>query len=245
MRKPLIAANWKMNKTVEESVSFINKFKVLVNNKVEIVICPPFTALEAISKELKGNLKLGAQNIHFEEQGAFTGEISPLMLKEICNYVILGHSERRQFFNEDNELINKKIKSALKNNLKIILCIGENLEQRESNETMNIIENQVNDCLNSISDKEMKNIVIAYEPIWAIGTGKTATPEQAQEVHKNIRQFLEKKFNKNISDSTRILYGGSVKPDNIKELMHQEDIDGALVGGASLDPESFANICNF
>jgi triosephosphate isomerase len=182
--KPLIAANWKMNKDIKEAVSFINKFKNLIKNikNTEIVICAPFTSLSEIKKLIKTtNIKLGAQNMHFEEKGAFTGEISGLMLKDIVEYVILGHSERRQIFHETDDLINKKIESALKNKLKPILCIGETLQQRNNNKTMKIIKNQLKGCLKNVSNDEMKNIVVAYEPVWAIGTGKNATPEQAEE----------------------------------------------------------------
>ena len=244
--KPLIAANWKMNKDIKGAVSFISEFKVLIKNikNVEIVICPPFTSLHEAQKLIKNTkIKLGAQNMHFEKEGAFTGEISPLMLKSIVEYIILGHSERRQYFNDSDVLINKKIKSALENKLKPILCIGETLEQRNNNETMETIKNQLMNCVKNISNEEMKNIVIAYEPIWAIGTGKNATPEQAEEVHKFIRGLLTDIHNKNISKNIRIIYGGSVKPNNIEELMAMKNINGALVGGASLDAKSFADIC--
>ena len=244
--KPLIAANWKMNKDIKEAVSFISEFKVLIKNikNVEIVICPPFTSLHEAQKLIKNTkIKLGAQNMHFEKEGAFTGEISPLMLKSIVEYIILGHSERRQYFNDSDVLINKKIKSALENKLKPILCIGETLEQRNNNETMETIKNQLMNCVKNISNEEMKDIVIAYEPIWAIGTGKNATPEQAEEVHKFIRGLLTDIYNKNISKNIRIIYGGSVKPNNIEELMAMKNINGALVGGASLDAKSFADIC--
>lgn len=245
--KALIAANWKMNKNIKEAVSFVNSFRKLIkNSKNEIVICPPFTLLFELKKSLKNtNIKLGAQNMHFEEQGACTGEISPLMLKEAgCEYVILGHSERRQHFNESDELINKKVKSALQHKLKPILCIGETLQQRNNNETMEIVENQLTKNLKNINESEMKNAVIAYEPVWAIGTGKNATPRQADEVHSFIRKLLLKKNSKNIAINTRIIYGGSVKPENIKDLMEMRNINGALVGGASLDPKSYAEICN-
>ena len=246
--KTLIAANWKMNKGIKEAVSFVRDFKNLVKNvkNVEIVICPPFTLLNEIYELIKvTNIDLGAQNMHFEEKGAYTGEISPLMLKDAgCEYVILGHSERRQHFNETDDLINKKVKAALKNKLKPILCIGETLQQRNNNKTTEIIENQLMNCLNGINENEIKNIVIAYEPVWAIGTGKNAAPEQAEEVHKFIRSLLSKKYNKKISDNVRVIYGGSVKPENIKDLMKMKNINGALVGGASLDPKSFAEICN-
>ena len=245
-RKKLFAANWKMNKSVQESISFINNFKKSANkikNK-EIIICPSFVSLFEVKKLLKNSdIRLGAQNMHQEEKGAFTGEISALMLKNICDYVILGHSERRQYFKETNELINKKIKTSLKNNLKIILCIGETLEQRKNNKTFSIIETQLKICLNNINNNEIKNVVIAYEPIWAIGTGNNATPQQAEEVHLFIRSLLHKVYDKNVSDSVRIIYGGSVNANNIKDLMKMKNIDGALVGGASLDEKTFLEIC--
>lgn len=245
--KPLIAANWKMNKGIKDSDSFLKEFnKLFSSNNVEVLLCPPFTILQHVSALLKNNvIKLGSQNMHFEEKGAFTGEISASMVKELgCEYVILGHSERRQHFNEDNEFINKKIKSALKNGLKPILCIGETLKERESDSTMKIIKDQLLGCLKNIDEKEIKNMVIAYEPVWAIGTGKNATPEQAQEVHSYIRKLLEESYEKLIASKTRIIYGGSVKPENAKELLSMNDINGALVGGASLDAKSFAQICN-
>jgi len=213
--KPLMAANWKMNMDMKEAVSFIDRFKVLIKNikKNEIVICPPFTLLYEFKKLLnKTNIILGAQNMYFEEKGAFTGEISALMLKDIgCEYVILGHSERRQYFNENDRLINQKIKTALRHNLKPILCVGETLGQKTSNQTTKIIKNQLLNCLNTIDGSAMKNIVIAYEPVWAIGTGKNATPEQAEEVHKFIRGLLSSMYNQRVSNNTGIIYGGSVK----------------------------------
>ena len=247
--KALIAANWKMNKGIKEAVSFVKSFEKLAKNakNIDIAVCPPFTLLFKLNELLKNSgIKLGAQNMHFEEKGAYTGEISPLMLKDAgCEYVILGHSERRQYFKETDDLINKKVKSALRHKLKPILCIGETLQQRNNNKTMEIIKKQIINDLNNVSDEGMKDIAIAYEPVWAIGTGKNATPKQAEEVHKFIRSLLLKNYNKKISDSVRIIYGGSVKPDNIKDLMKMKNIRGALVGGASLDPKNFAEICNF
>ena len=248
--KKLIAANWKMNKTVKESVSFIREFKKIIKNvgNADVVICPPFSSLQAISKELNGsNIKLGAQNMHFEDAGAFTGEISPLMLKEIgCEYVILGHSERREIFNEDDFLINKKTIAALKHGLKPILCIGENLEQKNQGKTKNIIENQLINCLKNIDKNQILKISIAYEPIWAISKGnpnhKAATKEDAEEGHKFIRNILENMFDKNISKNIMIVYGGSMKPENAKELLSMPNIDGGLVGNASLNAKSFAEI---
>lgn len=246
MRKTIIAGNWKMNKTIGESISLVKELKKSLKevNDREIVVCPPFTSLAAVGAEIKtSNIELGAQNMYFKEEGAFTGEISPLMLKEIAvKYVIIGHSERRHTFNEDNNLINKKIKSALQNNLKPIFCVGEKLEEREENKTKQIVGEQINKGLKDIKKGEMKNIVIAYEPVWAIGTGKNATPQQAEEVHLFIRKLLKSIFDDKIADQTTILYGGSVKPDNIKDLIAQDNIDGVLVGGASLDAKSFAEI---
>jgi triosephosphate isomerase len=246
MRRVIIAGNWKMNNTVGESISLVKELKKLVKDVEdrEIIVCPPFTSLAAVGAELKGsNIELGAQNMHFEKQGAFTAEVSPLMLKEIdVKYVIIGHSERRHVFNEDDELINKKIKSALENGLKPIFCVGETLKEREGGKTKQIVKEQVNKGLDGIEKKEMKNLVIAYEPVWAIGTGKNATPQQAEEVHLYIRELLKSMFDDKIAEETVILYGGSVKPDNAKELISQDDIDGALVGGASLDAKKFERI---
>jgi len=235
-----------MNKTIGESISLVKELKKLIKDfdDREIVVCPPFTSLAAVGAEIKGsNIDLGAQNMHFEKEGAFTGEISSLMLKEIgVEYVILGHSERRHVFGEDDVLINKKIKSALENNLKPIFCIGEKLEEREENKTEQVVGEQINKGLKAIAKKDMKNSVIAYEPVWAIGTGKNATPEQAEEVHLFIRNLLKSMFDHNVADETTILYGGSVKPDNIKDLIAQDNIDGVLVGGASLNAKGFAEI---
>lgn len=248
-RLPIIAGNWKMNKTVGEAINFIRELKGLLSgiNDVEIVVAPPFTALFAVGKELHGSsIKLSAQNLHWEEKGAYTGEISPLMLKELdCKYVIIGHSERRQYFGESDEVVNRKIKAALKNGIKPIFCIGETLMERENGETFNVIKRQLESGLKDIKEEEIKEIVIAYEPVWAIGTGRTATPNQAEEVHSFIRGRLETLFSKEISEKVRIQYGGSVTPENIKGLMQQADIDGALVGGASLSAESFARIVRF
>ncbi|MBI2558396.1 triose-phosphate isomerase [Candidatus Woesearchaeota archaeon] len=244
----LIAANWKMNRTAKEAVSFIKKFKKLVKGvkDAEIVICPPFTIVELVSKELKNsNIKLGAQNMYFENAGAYTGEVSPIMLKEIgCEYVILGHSERREFFNEDNSLINKKVISALKNGLKPILCVGETFEQRTQGKTDDVLEDQLINCLKDV--KEIKDVVIAYEPVWAISRGnpnqKAATKADAEESHLFIRKILEGVFGKESAISTRIIYGGSMKPENAKELLAMPNIDGGLVGNASLEPKSFAEV---
>ncbi len=211
---------------------------------VDIVICPPFTLLGFLSDALEtSNIAVGAQDLYWQEEGAFTGEVSPLMIKDAgCLYVIIGHSERRQFFGETNETVNKKLKAALKSGLTPILCVGENLQERESGRAFEVIEDHVNNGLADIGSSDMSKVVIAYEPVWAIGTGKTATPDQAQEVHKFIRGLLNKKYGQEAADSVRIQYGGSVKPENITELMNKPDVDGALVGGASLKADSFGAI---
>ena len=232
----IIAGNWKMNNTVEESLSLIKELKSLVKEvkDKEIIVCPPFTSLSTVAKELKDSkIRLGAQNLYFEQKGAFTGEISPLMLKDICvEYVIIGHSERRHILKENDERINKKMKSALANDLKPIFCVGETLKQRETGKTKDIVKGQITKGLAGI--KDIRNIIIAYEPVWAIGTGKNATPGQAGEVHLFIRKLIKAKI--------PILYGGSVNPKNIKDLISQKDIDGVLVGGASLNAKDFSQI---
>ncbi|MCX5726283.1 MAG: triose-phosphate isomerase [Candidatus Saganbacteria bacterium] len=245
MRKPVIAGNWKMNCNIAEAETLVSGLIPLAKDTKdrEIVICPPFTALFAVSRLLNGtNIALGGQDLFFEEKGAFTGEISAKMLKDIeCKYVIIGHSERRQYFHETDETVNKKIFAALKHDLSPIVCIGEALQQREKGETFKIIERQIKEGFKKLEIENWKLVIIAYEPIWAIGTGKTATPEQAEEVHAFIRKLLPKE----VSNDIRILYGGSVKPDNIKDLMAKPDIDGALVGGASLDADSFSKIVKY
>jgi len=248
-RLPFMAGNWKMNKTTGEAIDLVRELKAAISGVkgVEVAVAPPFTALYAVCKELEGSsIRLAAQNLYWEEKGAFTGEVSPPMLKEVgCHYVIIGHSERRQFFGETDETVNRRIKAALAQGLKVIFCIGEILKEREGGKTFSVIERQVEDGLKNLSDKEMKNIVIAYEPVWAIGTGKTATPGQAEEVHRFIRGKIEKLYSREVSEEIRIQYGGSVTPENIKGLMEQVNIDGALVGGASLKAESFSKIVRF
>jgi triosephosphate isomerase len=247
MRTPIIAGNWKMNKNVDEAVSLVKELRDLVADvkEREIIVCPPFTALSSLKAELfTSNINVGAQNLYFEEKGAFTGEISPLMLKELCSHVIIGHSERRAYFNETNETVNKKIKIALKSGLTPIVCVGEKLEERESGKTNDVIKDHVENGLAGLPKEDMAKVIVAYEPVWAIGTGKTATPEQAEEVHVFIRGLLKQMFDE-VAEKTRILYGGSVKPANVKELMAKENIDGALVGGASLDAKSFSEIINY
>ena len=247
MRRLLIAGNWKMHKTVEGALSLIRELKRLVSdvNHRDILVCPPFTALYAVKAELEGsNISLGAQNMFYEEEGAFTGEISPLMLRDVgCSYVILGHSERRHIFGETDELINKKVLSAVNHGLIPILCVGETLQEREDGKTKEVIERQVREGLKGLS--ETSEFVIAYEPVWAIGTGRTATPELAEEVHSFIRELLSEMFGAKKAESVRILYGGSVKPENAAGLLSQPNIDGSLVGGASLKADSFAKIVKF
>jgi triosephosphate isomerase len=244
----MIAGNWKMNNNKKQTLEFLDGFLPRINDiTAEVVICPPFTDLFATAEKLEGTkIKLGAQNMHWEEKGAFTGEISPVMLKEIpCDYVIIGHSERRQYFAETDETVNKKIKSALKHNILPIVCVGESLDQREAGTTMSWVLSQVEKALKDITLEEVEKIVFAYEPIWAIGTGKTASASDAQEVISAIRKRISELYSQNVADKVRILYGGSVKPQNIKELMGEADIDGALVGGASLEPDSFYALCSF
>ncbi|MDH5185731.1 MAG: triose-phosphate isomerase [candidate division WOR-3 bacterium] len=248
MRKHLITGNWKMYKTPKQARELAQQLKTdLAEVKdVDIAICPPFTALPVVAEAIKGsNIELGAQNMHYETKGAFTGEISPEFLLELgCKYVILGHSERRQYFNETDELINKKLMTALKMNISPIFCIGEKLSERESGKTFDIIKSQLNNGLAGIKEG-IDKIIIAYEPIWAIGTGKTATPKQAAEVHEYIRDWLKKNCSLKVAEEKRILYGGSVKPDNIDELMAEKELDGALVGGASLEALSFIRLVKF
>jgi triosephosphate isomerase (TIM) len=249
-RKPIIAANWKMNLTPSQGEAFVKEFVPLVKNNqtVEMVLCPAAPTLERVIKTLsaQSQIQIGGQNIYFEAKGAFTGETSAEMLVDLkCKYVILGHSERRTLFHDTNETINKKVKQALSSGLHCIVCVGETLSQRESGKTENVVEDHIRNSLKDLTPEQMAKIVIAYEPVWAIGTGKTATSEQAQEVHAFIRKLLKEIFGSKTADETRIQYGGSVKTDNIKELMAMGDIDGALVGGASLKPDSFAQLVNY
>jgi triosephosphate isomerase len=247
MRRKVIAGNWKMNSDLKETQYLLSKLTsgLSMNNlNCDVIVCPPFTSLfEAYSLLKDTNIKIGAQNMYFESSGAFTGEISANMLKSIgCEYVILGHSERRSIFGETDELINKKIKKAHESGLKPIFCVGELLEERESGITEKIIEKQIKFGLNEISSDEVSKLIIAYEPVWAIGTGKTATPAQAQEVHQFIRSLINEKYGESISSNIIIQYGGSVNANNASELLFQKDIDGALVGGASLKADSFIGI---
>jgi len=244
-----MAGNWKMNNNCAESVELVSQLKAMLldSKEVDIVVAPPFTALGAVDAVLKGSpIGLAAQNVFWEESGAFTGEISTTMLQDVgCRYVIIGHSERRQYFGETDETVNKRLKAALKASLIPIVCIGETLAEREAEKTLAVIEQQLKGGLEGLSLEEMATVIIAYEPVWAIGTGKTATPDQAQEVHGFIRDLIARIFSKEIADAMRILYGGSVKPDSVDHLMAQLDIDGALVGGASLKADAFARIVSF
>ncbi len=246
MRKPMIAGNWKMYKTINEALELTTALKkeLAQVQAADVVVCPVFTALNSVFQNIgDSEIGLGAQDLYWEKEGAFTGEISPIMIKDCgCDYVIVGHSERRKYFGETDADVNKKVKAALAVGLTPIMCIGETLEQREKNETLEVVTRQLNGGFAGIEKFDAMNVVIAYEPIWAIGTGKTATPAQAQEVHGAIRKWLTDKYTSGASDTMRVLYGGSVKPENIKELMSQEDIDGALVGGASLKAGSFIDI---
>ncbi len=248
-RLPFIAGNWKMNKTVREAIDLVRELKNAISGviEVEVAVAPPYTALYAVRRELEGTpIRLAAQNLYWEEKGAFTGEVSSLLLKEVgCHYVIVGHSERRQFFGETDETVNRRIKAGLAQGLKVIFCIGETLKEREDGKTFSVIERQIEGGLKGWDGEELGNIVIAYEPVWAIGTGKTATPEQAEEAHRFIRGKVEKLFSRKASEEIRIQYGGSVTPENIRGLMSQPNIDGALVGGASLKAESFSKIVRF
>lgn len=247
-RKFLIAGNWKMNRNAQEARELTADIGTELGDQtsVAVVLCPPFTALESVAREIsesKATLNLGAQNLYPETSGAYTGEIAPEMLRSLfCTYVILGHSERREYFKEDDTFINRKVRAALDNNLKPILCVGETLEEREAGSTLDVVEKQLREGLKEVSDTAAENVVIAYEPVWAIGTGKTATPEMAQEVHQAIRNVLVSLFGEAKADRLRILYGGSMKPENAGELLAQPDVDGGLIGGASLQARSFAEI---
>lgn len=248
MRKKVIAGNWKMNKLPNEAIEFMDSLAKLVKDtNNEVIICAPYTDLFYVLLQAQGtNIKVGAQNMHFEDNGAYTGEVSGEMLKAIgVEYVIIGHSERRQYFNETDESVNKKIKSALNHNLKPIVCVGETLEQKEMGKAEEIITSQVKKALDGLEPKSLENVIIAYEPIWAIGTGKTATKEDANNSIKAIRKEIEKNYGENVAENIIILYGGSVNKDNAKELFNMSDIDGGLVGGASLKLDDFEKIINY
>ncbi len=246
MRRPIIAGNWKMNKTISEAIELVNGLKrnLYAVTDVDIVVCPPFTALSEVGELLvDSNMSLGGQNLFWEEKGAFTGEVSGVFLKDVaCKFVIIGHSERRQYFGETNETVNKRIKAALKFGLTPIICVGEKLIERESNRAFDVVKDHVVNALKDITAAQIQDCVIAYEPVWAIGTGKNATPEQAQEVHAFIRETLSVLYPRDTASKIRIQYGGSVTAENIAVLMAMPDIDGALVGGASLKIDSFSEI---
>ena len=248
-RKPLIAANWKMYKTPSESSEFVSAFLPLVQNhhRDEMVLCPPFVDIAAVAAGTRGShIHVGGQNMIWQEEGAFTGEISaPMLVACGCTHVILGHSERRQYFGETDETVNKKLHTALKHKLTPIVCVGELLAEREADQTEEVLLRQTSKALEGVAHDSAHSIVIAYEPVWAIGTGKTATPQMAADAHRIIREQVARSLSREIAGNMRILYGGSVKPDNASALMSQEEIDGALVGGASLDPQSFSKIVNY
>ena len=248
MRRKVIAGNWKMNMLPNEAIDYIQAFEPLVKDaKAEVILCVPYTDLFYCLMNVQGtNIKIGAQNMHFAENGAYTGEVSGKMLKSIgVEYVIIGHSERRQYFNETDESVNKKIKAAFENELKPIVCVGETLEEREAGKTEDVITSQTRLALDGLTNDQVKNTIIAYEPIWAIGTGKTATSEDANNSIKSIREEIKKLYGEDVSENVIIQYGGSVKSSNAKELFSTSDIDGGLVGGASLKPEEFSKIVNY
>ncbi|MBN1930135.1 MAG: triose-phosphate isomerase [Desulfobacterales bacterium] len=248
-RRSLIAGNWKMFKTSSDAIDtvkeIVRRLKQVID--IDIMIAPPFISISSVAYIAgQSNIAIGAQNLFWEKEGAYTGEISaPMLLSVGCRYVIIGHSERRQYFGETDETVNKKMRAAINYDLTPILCIGESEKERESKDTFSVLDKQVKKGLKGFSKENLKKLVLAYEPIWAIGTGKTATSNQAQEVHRFLRLLLEKNFGNMLAESTRIIYGGSVKPDNINELMAMDDVDGALVGGASLSAETFCKIVNF
>ncbi len=248
-RRPLIAGNWKMYKTCPEAVDTITKLKELVSGvtAVDIMIAPPFTSLSQVAETVAGsNIEVGAQNLSWYDEGAYTGEISgPMIVSTGCAYVIIGHSERRQYFNETDATVNRRIVAAIRHKLVPVFCVGETEAEREADATFSVLDKQVTDGLQDIALEDLTELVIAYEPVWAIGTGKTATSELAQEVHQYLRRQLEKTYGSDFAQSIRILYGGSVKPANIVELMSMADVDGALVGGASLDAETFSQIIKY
>ncbi len=247
-RRPLIAGNWKMHMTIGEAEGLARAVvKAAADAKDrDVMIAPPYTSLSAVKKIVQDTVLLAAQNVCWEEKGAFTGEISPLMLKDVgCQMAIIGHSERRHIFGEDNKMINKRVMGAMRYGLVPVFCIGETLDEREAGNTLKVLESQVREGLSGINSVDAAALVVAYEPVWAIGTGKTATVEQAQEAHSFVRGLLGAIFQKNIASEIRILYGGSVNPGNVDELMRQEDVDGALVGGASLVADSFARIIQY
>lgn len=246
LRKKFIAGNWKMNKTPADGAALVSEIVTEIGRQtdVDVLVCPPFTALESAGRSLEGsNVKLGAQNMHFELSGAFTGEVSAPMLRDLfVTHVILGHSERRALFGETDAMINQKVLTAIKNQLRPILCVGETLAEREAGDTLKVVQTQLEAGLEGVGKDQAPGVIIAYEPVWAIGTGKVATSDQAQEVHAFIRGLLTKLFGETIAQKVRILYGGSMKPSNAPELLAQKDIDGGLIGGASLESRSFVDL---
>ena len=246
MRRPIIAGNWKMNKTIHEAIDLANKIKreVYKLEDIDIVLCPPYTALSEVREVImETNIALGAQDVYWQEEGAFTGEVSCSMLKDAgCKYVIIGHSERRTYFHETNEAVNKKVKAVLEAGLAPIMCVGETFAERKAGKTFDVLKDHVESGLKGIEEEAMEKVVIAYEPVWAIGTGVNATKDEAQGAHKYIRGLLTGLCGQDLAEVVRIQYGGSVRPDNIKELIDEPDVDGALVGGASLKAESFVEI---
>ncbi len=248
-RKPLIAGNWKLFKTIPEALTLVEGLKKNLAgiNDREILVCPPFTALYAVAQALKGsNISVGSQNIFWETKGAFTGEVAPSMIVDTgCKYAIVGHSERRQYFSETDQTVNKRMKAAFAAGLVPIVCVGEMLAEREGGTTFTVLEKQIKDGIAGLTPDQAKTLVIAYEPVWAIGTGKTASPQQAEEVHAYIRKLYSQMYGETAAKSIRILYGGSVKPDNVAEIMKQPNVDGALVGGASLEIESFTKLVKY
>ena len=247
-RTPIIAGNWKMHNTLAESAALAQALKKAANkNNAEVIIAPSFTSIAEVAKLVKGShIQVAAQDVHWEDKGAFTSAVSPVQAKDAgATHTILGHSERRSVFGDTDEILNKKVAAALRHNLTIIFCVGETLEQREANKTLDVINSQIENGLKGFSAEQLKGLIIAYEPVWAIGTGKTATPDQAQEVHATIRTTLAKLYGEDFAQATRILYGGSVKDSNVAEIMAKPDVDGALVGGQSLIAEKFIRIINF
>lgn len=246
MRKEIIAGNWKMNHGPKEGLKFLEELDISSKENQRIIICPPSVTLAAMVDKLPQELELASQNIHQEESGAYTGELAASMIRELgVDITLVGHSERRSYYNEDDEVVNKKIKKALEHSMEAILCVGELLEEREAAREKEVVEGQVKKGLEGLSVDDMKNIIIAYEPVWAIGTGKTASAEDAQEMNGFIREVLKELYGEDVAQATSILYGGSVNPSNVKELMSKEDIDGALVGGASLDAKSFVGLLEY
>ncbi|MBQ9971025.1 MAG: triose-phosphate isomerase [Elusimicrobiaceae bacterium] len=247
-RTPIIAGNWKMHNTLAESEALITALTKAANkNNVEIIVAPSYTSLAKVAELAKGSdIQVSAQDVHWEDKGAFTSAVSPVQAKDAgATHTLIGHSERRSVFGDTDEILNKKVAAALRHGIKVIFCVGETLEEREANKTLEVIENQLKNGLKDFTEEQLAGLVIAYEPVWAIGTGKTATPEQAQEVHAAIRAYLAKAYSAAYAEATRILYGGSVKDSNVDEIMAKPDVDGALVGGQSLIADKFARIINF